>query len=138
MADVRIPVPAITTLNEPHWSGLEEDELRFQRCAECSHAWLPPREQCPRCLEASWTWEVASGRGRVISWVVYHRAFHEAFADRLPYNVALIELDEGPRLLSNLIDGPPANQPRIDQPVRFVVQRGGPLAMTGFELQQGM
>jgi len=137
MGSTSIPVAEVSSLTEPYWSGLDEGELRFQHCDQCGNAWLPAREECPRCLHAAWTWQVASGGGRLVSWVIYHRAYHEAFAERLPYNVALIELDEGPRLLSNLIDGPPHADPRIDQPVRLVVQHEGPLALTGFELQHG-
>lgn len=131
-----IPIPDVTPLTKTYWSGLEAGELRFQRCDNCGNVWLPARAECPRCLQDSWTWQASSGRGRLISWVVYHRAFHDAFTDRVPYNVALVELDEGPRLLSNLIDGPPHAEPRIDQPVSLVIQRDGPLALTGFELQQ--
>jgi uncharacterized OB-fold protein len=100
--DVPLPTPTVTPLNGPYWAGLAQGELRFQRCAPCDHAWLPPREECPRCLAADWRWDVAAGRGKVVSWVVYHHAFHDALADRLPYNVALVELDEGPRLITNI------------------------------------
>jgi uncharacterized protein len=91
--------------------------LAFQRCRACSNAWLPERSECPRCLVADWAWETASGRGRLISWVVYHRAYHESVADRVPYNVSLIELEEGPRVIANV---PGDSRLHADMPVRLI------------------
>jgi len=98
------PLPDETPLSRPYWDSLRQGRLTFQRCRKCGHAWLPPRAECPECLAAEWDWADASGKGRVISWVVYHHAYHEAFHDRLPYNVALVELDEGPRLITNIVN----------------------------------
>lgn len=93
--------PDIDSINRPHWEGLAQGELRFQQCA-CGHRWLPARAQCPCCLGDSWQWVAAAGGGRILSWVVYHHAYHPAFKERVPYNVALVELDEGPRLMTNI------------------------------------
>jgi len=101
---VELPKPDITDLNRPYWDGLREGRLRVQRCG-CGHAWLPARRECPSCLRDGARWEDCSGRGSVLSWVVYHTAYHPAFESRLPYHVALVELDEGPRLLSRVLDG---------------------------------
>ena len=101
---MELPKPEITDLNRPYWEGLREGRLRVQRCG-CGHAWLPTRRECPSCLRDGARWEDCSGRGSVLSWVVYHTAYHPAFESRLPYHVALIELDEGPRLLSRVLDG---------------------------------
>lgn len=87
-------------------AALEEKRLTFQRCCACANAWLPPREECPRCWSADWEWEPASGVATVVSWVVYHTAFDKRFADRLPYNVTLVDLDAGPRMVTNLVDLP--------------------------------
>ena len=101
-------------------AGLERGVLLFPRCRACALAWLPPRTECPRCLVAEWAWEEARGEARLISWVVYHRAYHESFADRVPYNVALVELVEGPRLISTLVgDGPWA----AEMPLRLALER---------------
>ncbi|WP_159992652.1 Zn-ribbon domain-containing OB-fold protein [Roseomonas sp. 18066] len=110
MAD--FPAPERTPLTEPYWAALQEGRLTFQRCQQCRHAWLPPRGECPECLEADWAWEQASGAGRLVSWVIYHRAFHDWFRDLVPYNVAIVELEEGPRLISSVLPPGPA---RIDQ-----------------------
>lgn len=101
---MELPKPDITDLNRPYWDGLREGRLRVQRCG-CGHAWLPARRECPSCLRDGARWEDCSGRGSVLSWVVYHTAYHPAFESRLPYHVALVELDEGPRLLSRVLDG---------------------------------
>lgn len=95
--------PEITELNRPYWDALRNGCLMVQRCT-CGHAWLPARCHCPECLKPDPVWERVSGRGTLISWVVYHIAYHPAFKDRLPYNVALVQLEEGPRLLTNIVD----------------------------------
>ena len=98
------PLPEPTPLSQPYWDALKDGRLTFQRCRKCNHAWLPPRAECPQCLAAEWDWTEASGKGRVISWVIYHHAYHEVFKQRLPYNVTLVELDEGPRLITNIVN----------------------------------
>ncbi len=95
--------PDIDDVNRPHWDGLREGTLRFQACEACGHIWLPPRGHCPACLADAAEWREAGGGGTLISWVVYHVAYHESLKDRLPYNVAIVELDEGPRLLTNVV-----------------------------------
>lgn len=96
------PLPAITPVSAPYWQSLRQGALSFQQCV-CGHRWLPPRPQCPSCLGTDWKWVRASGRARIVSWVVFHTAYHEAFAAELPYNVTLVELEEGPRLVTNVI-----------------------------------
>ena len=96
-----LPRPEIDRINAPYWAALRERRLTFQRCAH-GHRWLPPRAACPHCLSTSIAWVDAAGGGRLVSWVVYRVAFHDAFKGRLPYNVALVELDEGPRLITNI------------------------------------
>lgn len=98
------PAPEITELNRPYWEALRQGHLVFQRC-DCGNAWLPARRECPACLRPTARWERASGDGTLLSWVVYHTAYHPAFASRLPYHVALVQLAEGPCLLSSIVDG---------------------------------
>jgi uncharacterized OB-fold protein len=123
------PTPERTPLNEPYWSGLAEGALRFQRCDHCGHAWLPPRAECPSCLRAQWFWQPSSGRARLVSWVVYHIAYHDHFADKLPYNVAVVELEEGPRLITNIVD---AGNLAIDQPLVLTIEREDGVALARF------
>lgn len=125
-----IPLPEVTPLTAPYWEGLAGGELRFQRCGECRNAWLPAREECPRCLSEEVSWEASAGRGRIISWVVYHSAAHPAFADRVPYNVAVVELDEGPRLITNV--NAPDDALAIELPVTVSVEDESGVSITRF------
>lgn len=120
--DTTMPAPERDALNAPYWDSLANGALSFQRCAACGHAWLPARSECPSCLADQWQWERATGGGKLISWVVYHTAFHPAFANRLPYNVAVVELDEGPRLISNVVGVADAETLQIDQHLRLVIE----------------
>jgi uncharacterized OB-fold protein len=124
------PAPQVTEVSAPYWRALDEGRLVFQRCGACAHAWLPARTECPRCLAPDPRWETASGKGRLVSWVVYHHAYHPYFADRLPYNVAVVELAEGPRLTTNIVHG--AAKLAIDMPVRLVIEHEAGVALPRF------
>lgn len=126
-----LPKPEITDLNRPYWDALREGRLLFQRCS-CGHAWLPARRECPACLQPSTRWETARGAGRLLSWVVYHTAYHPAYASRLPYHVALVQLDEGPRLLTRIVDGHEGLTG--DARVELQVAWEGDLALAAFRL----
>jgi uncharacterized OB-fold protein len=128
------PLPEPTPLSQPYWDALRQGRLTFQRCRHCSHAWLPPRAECPHCLEAEWDWTTASGKGRVVSWVVYHHAYHEAFRDRLPYNVALVELDEGPRLITNIINPDHGGGIKAERAVQLHIEDEHGVALAKFTL----
>jgi uncharacterized OB-fold protein len=80
-----------------------EGGLQFQRCTNCGYTRFPVATICPECLSTSFAWTPDSGLGTVWSYCVYHRAFDAAFQSALPYNVALIELDSGPRMISNVL-----------------------------------
>jgi uncharacterized OB-fold protein len=116
-----------------YWNGLEGGRLRYQRCTACANKWLPPRTECPRCWSAQWVWEEASGEGRVVSWVVFHTAFHEAFRERVPYNVAVVELAEGPRLVTNLIE-PLEEGDLVDRRCILAIERDHDRALPRFRL----
>jgi uncharacterized OB-fold protein len=125
-----MPLPTVTPMTEPYWTGLAAGELRHQRCGACGNAWLPAREECPGCLSDDWEWQAASGRGRIISWVVYRQAFHPAFADRLPYNVAVVELDEGPRLITNILGA--EDDLAIERPVVLEIEQESGVSVPRF------
>ncbi len=116
------PLPEASALTKPYWDALQSGHLAFQRCQHCAHAWLPARAECPNCLHDTWQWTKASGRGRLVSWVVFHHAYHPAFKDRLPYNVALVELEEGPRLLTNIINPDHGTGIAIERPVELRIE----------------
>lgn len=125
--------PPVVDSAQPYWAGLTQGELRFQRCRHCNHAWLPARQECPRCLAADWQWTKASGDARLVSWVVYHTAFNEAFKDKLPYTCAVVELAEGPRMISNIVNGVDPAALKIDQRLTLVIEREGDAAIPRFK-----
>ena len=101
------PVPRPGPESVPYWQGAKQHKLLIPHCKSCDHYWFPPSQRCPNCLSPDFAWVESSGRGKVYSFVVFHRVFHPAFETEVPYVVALIELEEGPRLLSNIIGIPP-------------------------------
>jgi uncharacterized OB-fold protein len=129
---ITILAPERTALSTPYWDSLAQGTLTFQRCNACGHAWLPARSECPGCLAADWRREAASGAAKLISWVVYHVAYHPAFEHRLPYNVAVVELDEGPRLISNVVGVEDAETLVIDQPLQLVIEDENGTAVARF------
>src|SRR5437667_2502624 len=103
----RRPRPVVNDDNAFFWEGVERGELLIQRCSSCGRLRHPPRPMCPHCQSLEWDTVVASGRGTVYSFVVPHHPQVPAF--EYPYVVALVELEEGTRLVSNVIDVDPAD-----------------------------
>jgi uncharacterized OB-fold protein len=114
-------VPAVTPLTEPYWAGARRGELLIQRCSACGHLWHPPLPRCPECHGASLSWIPVSGRGHVYTYTVVYHATHVAMQDRLPYISALIQLEEGPRVLTNLVHCLEEDV-KVDMPVRVVFE----------------
>ena len=101
------PAPRPSPESAHYWKAAREHRLEIQRCDACGQFWFPPSQSCPHCQASNFTWTPVSGRGKVFSFVTYHRVYHPAFAKEVPYVVALVELDEGPRLLTNIVGLPP-------------------------------
>ncbi len=119
------PVPPVTPETAPWWAGCARGELLLQRCAACGHKQHYPRQLCAACGHRELVWEAASGRGRIRSYTVIRRAVSAAFAEDTPYVVALIELEEGPTLMTNLLHCDPEAL-AIGQPVRALFEARGP------------
>jgi uncharacterized OB-fold protein len=112
-----IPTPPMIWENAGFWEGVREHKLVFQRCKECG-TWIhPPRPMCPKCHSLEKEWAPSSGKGTVFSWVTYRESPDPAF--RTPYSVVLVELAEGMRLISNMVDINP-EQIFIGMPVEVV------------------
>lgn len=116
-----LPVPDDDT--RPFWEACRRHELAMQRCARCGRFRFTPRRMCPACQSVDCEWVPVSGRGTVYSRVVCHPPVLPAFAERAPYAVVLVELEEDPalRLLGNVLDCPP-EQVEIGMPVRVEFQ----------------
>jgi len=113
------PLPVLEGLAGEFYAFCKQRELRFQRCSGCGTWRHVPREMCAECGSWEWRWEKASGRGTVFTWTVAARAMHPAFADSAPYAPVVVALDEGVRLLSQVVDcAPEALQ--IGMPVEVV------------------
>jgi uncharacterized OB-fold protein len=97
----RIPLPRPTALSRPHWDGCREGKLRVQRCDDCAHYVFIPQPVCTRCLGSKLSWVESSGLGTVYSYTTVHRPQRPEFA--VPYVVAVVELDEGFHMLTNLV-----------------------------------
>ena len=113
------PLPLVTSLNQPYWDGLKNREFKLQRCDGCGKVWYPPSPLCPSCWSRNFTWTRLSGHGRVNSWVIFHQSYFRGYDGDIPYNVAEVELDEGPRVLTNLI-GIKNDEIRVGMPVEIV------------------
>jgi uncharacterized OB-fold protein len=107
------PRPMLDADNAAFWEGCREHKLVMQRCDGCSAWRFPPRPRCPSCLSIEWTWAELSGDGEVVSFTICHPPVLPAFRDRTPYNVIVVQLDEGPMLVSNLLDAEPATGLRV-------------------------
>ncbi len=103
MSEYTKPIPVPSEDSRPYWEAARKHELKLQKCSDCGAFRLPPSVVCPECTSMSAEWAAVSGRGRIYSFVIFHRAYHPAFKDDIPYAVAVIELEEGPRLLSNVV-----------------------------------
>ncbi|HJM89842.1 MAG TPA: Zn-ribbon domain-containing OB-fold protein [Dehalococcoidia bacterium] len=97
-------VPAETALNAPHLEGLAAGEVRLQHCTQCGAYQYPPESFCYHCPSTSLEWESVEGLGTVYSFIIVHQRYHAAFGDRVPYNVAIVEFDVGPRVLGNILE----------------------------------
>lgn len=96
------PLPVIDDDSRPYWDGAREHRLLIQRCGDCARAVFYPRSVCPHCGGLRLEWFEAAGTGTVHSYTVARRPAGPAFIDDVPLVVALVELDEGVRLLSNV------------------------------------
>jgi uncharacterized OB-fold protein len=110
------PLPEITPEMAPFWEAAHRHQLVVQRCRNCGTARFPARDICSRCLGRDADWTPVSGRGKIFSYAVMHHIYHPGFADAVPYAVVVVELDEGARLISNLVDCP-LTDIRIGMPV---------------------
>jgi hypothetical protein len=112
------PLPKLAGLTGEFYAFTKRHELRFQRCTACGRWRHVPRVLCPDCASDAWAWERSAGRGTVFTWSVTHRPMHPAFLE-MPYATVVVELAEGPRMLTTLIDVAP-EELRAGLPVEVV------------------
>ena len=119
------PLPSpITPEAQPYWDGLKENKLMLPKCDDCGKPFFYPRVLCPNCHSRHISWMQASGRGKLYSFQIAHRSLNRAFKVELPCVMAMIELEEGPRVLSNLINiEPDPSVIKCDMPVEVVFEK---------------
>ena len=115
------PVPVPTKETKPYWDGCKKHELHIQKCAACGHHQFYPRLYCTACMNDKVEWVKASGRAKVLSFTIVYRPVTQAFAGDVPYVVALVTLDEGPQMMTNIVGCPP-EQVKIGMPVQVTFE----------------
>ncbi|GII78562.1 DNA-binding protein [Sphaerisporangium rufum] len=131
------PVPRPTPDTAPYWDGAAAGELRVPRCRPCGEAFLYPRPHCPVCSSDDIEWFTASGRATLHSYLIAHIPA-PGFEDEVPYAVAVVELEEGPRLMSGIVEVP--NDPEhlvLDMELEVVFDRHGDVAVPKFRPRGG-
>ena len=134
-APVSPPVPVIDPGSAPYWTALDQQRLILKRCGACGKAHFYPRELCPYCYADDLVWFEASGLGSIYSFTVCHRSAGPAFATDVPYVVALVELAEGPRMMTRILGDLSAVAIGCAVRVRFVRQTET-LVLPFFELME--
>ena len=124
--------PRPTPETQPFWDGTRAGELRIQRCNDCRQFYFYPRPFCPSCWSEDVEWVAVSGRARLHSYVINHRPA-PGFEDEAPYAIAVVELEEGPRMMSNIvgIENTPENLV-LDMALEVVFEEQGGMCVPRF------
>jgi uncharacterized protein len=117
-------LPKIDALTAPYWEGTAQGELRLQHCLACGACWHPPLPRCPICHTEAVEWRPAKGDGVLYSYTDVHHSVHTATANWVPYRICLVDLDEGPRVVSGM--DYEERQPKIGSRVRVLFKRMSP------------
>ncbi|MCB1696557.1 MAG: OB-fold domain-containing protein [Pseudomonadales bacterium] len=125
MSEYNKPLPALEGLTKEFYEFCRKEDLHFQQCASCGTFRHVPREMCAQCNSFEWEWKKSTGRGTIFTWVVVNRALHPAFHDPSPAAVPMapvvVAMEEGVRLLGNMVDCPP-EELKMDMPVKVVYE----------------
>lgn len=134
MSDVMPTIPPVPTeISQPFWDACREGRLIMPHCEDCGEKSFYPVRLCPHCGSARLSWAEVSGRGRIHSATTLMRASAPVFAEAVPYVVALIELEEGPIMMSNIV-GPGRLEARIDDAVAVQFETVGEVTLPRFRL----
>lgn len=119
MAEYTKPLPRQEdpALTQPFWDATKRHELIIPRCKKCDLYFWYPRQACPKCLEADWEWAPASGKGRLHTYTVVRQPQNPTFVDDVPYAYAVVQLEEGVRLISNIVGCKIPDDLRVDMPL---------------------
>lgn len=132
---LKTPGPTITALTAPFWAAAKEGRLCIQHCEECGGAVFYPRRICPHCWSEHLVWKDASGRGRLKSFSIVQKPGHPGWVPIVPYAVGLVELEEGPTLLSFILRKP-EEELAIGKAVEMIPTRIGGRILPAFRQKQ--
>lgn len=121
MSEYAKPLPAISEKTRKFWEGCKERRLLLPKCRSCGEVYYFPKGFCPRCLSDDIDWIEASGKGIIHTFSIVERPPSPPFSDDVPYVVAMIDLDEGPRMMSNVVGIEPGKV-RVGAPVEVVFE----------------
>ena len=102
--NVLTPLPSPNALTAPYWQAAKQHQLKLPRCEDCGKFHFYPRSSCPHCRSQKLAWQAVSGKGNIYSFTVVHRAPSKGFEGEVPYVVAVVALDEGPHLMTRVVD----------------------------------
>ena len=114
-----LPRPISPELTQPFWEAAKRHELVMPRCKICDQLFFYPRSECPRCLSTHLEWMRVSGRGRLHTYTVVYQPANAAFRDDTPPIYAVVQLDEGPRMVSNVVQCD-IDAVRVDMPLEAI------------------
>ncbi len=103
MPDYKKQLPLITAIDKPFWEAARRHELVAYQCLNCG-TYYSQVTDCLTCDNPKMDWVRVSGKGQVYTFAVYHQVYHSGWKDDVPYNVTWVKLDEGPLLMSNIVD----------------------------------
>ena len=115
------PLPSLEGTSGEFYGFCKNRELRFQGCTGCGKWRHVPRDMCAECGSWDWEWAKSNGRGKLFTWTVVTLAMYPAFAEEVPYAVALIEMEEGPRIVSRIVDVAPEDL-YMDMPLEVIFE----------------
>lgn len=107
MSEYKKPLPETQPWSKAFWEGTRERKLLIQECKDCGVKIFYPRKYCPKCWSPQLSWSEASGRGKIFSYSVTMGGVEEKFAGDLPFVLALVDLEEGVRMMTNIVNCPP-------------------------------
>ncbi len=122
MNEYKKPLPQPTPWSKPFWDGCKKRKLLIQQCKSCKKYIFYPKLFCPFCLSPDLAWAEATGRGKIYSYTIVHSYQPSEFSEDVPYVVAVIELDEGVQMMSNIVDCKP-DEIRCDMKVEVVFDK---------------
>ncbi|MPZ61435.1 MAG: nucleic acid-binding protein [Propionibacteriales bacterium] len=112
-------IPRPTSESRYFWDACARHELVIQRCTSCGRCWFPPSNHCQYCWSEDFAWTPVSGRGELYTFTVFRRAYASELVEQIPYVVGVVELEEGPRLITNITECETAHV-RVGMPVEVV------------------